>query len=65
MLTIKTTKRRQSRRSGVFIVNFEHVFTPFSSLFNANSEQTNFSLALECTDAQLPRKLLEQSNCKS
>ena len=42
MLTIKTTKRRQSRRSGVFIVNFEHVFTPFSSLFNANSEQTNF-----------------------
>ena len=25
MLTIKTPERRQLRRSGVFIVNFEHI----------------------------------------
>ena len=25
MLTIKTSKRRQQGRSGVFIVNFEHI----------------------------------------
>ena len=29
-LTIKTPERRHWRRSGVFIVNFEHIFTPCS-----------------------------------
>ena len=31
-LTIKTTERPQCRRSGIFIVNFEHIFTPCSSV---------------------------------
>ena len=30
--TIETPERRQSRRSGVFIVNFEHIFAPCSSI---------------------------------
>ena len=29
---IKTPERRQWRRSGVIIVNFEHILTPFSSV---------------------------------
>ena len=32
MLTIKTPERPQYRRSGVFIVNFEHIFAPCSSV---------------------------------
>ena len=39
-LTIKTSERRDWRRSGVFILNFEH-FTPFSSVFINNFEQVN------------------------
>ena len=39
-LTIKTPERRDWRRSGVFILNFEH-FTPFSSVFINNFEQVN------------------------
>ena len=31
-LIVKTPKRRQWRRSGVFIVNFDTFFTPFSSV---------------------------------
>ena len=40
-LTIKTPERRQRRRSGVFIVNFEHIFTPFPSFFIVDFEQVN------------------------
>ena len=40
-LTIKTPERRHWRRSCVFIVNFEHIFTPFSSVFIADFEQVN------------------------
>ena len=29
-VTLKTPERRQLRRSGVFIVNFEHIYTFFS-----------------------------------
>ena len=36
-LTVKTPERRQWRRSGVFIVNFEH-FTPCSSVCIVNFE---------------------------
>ena len=32
MLIIKTTERRHWRRSGVFVVKFEHIFTPCSSV---------------------------------
>ena len=39
-LTIKTSERRQWRRSSVFIVNLEH-FTPSSSVSNVNFEQAN------------------------
>ena len=38
-LTIKTPDRRHWRRSGVFIVNFEH--TPCSSVSIVNFEQVN------------------------
>ena len=40
-LTIKTPERRHWRRSDVVIVNFEHYFIPFSSVFVADSEQVN------------------------
>ena len=39
-LTIKTPERRQWRRSGVFIVRFEHnYFTPFSNVSIVHFEQ--------------------------
>ena len=41
---IKTPERRHWRRSGVFIVNFEHTFstfTPFSSVSIVDFEQSN------------------------
>ena len=40
-LTIKTTKRCPWRRPGVFSVNFEHIFTPCSSVSIGNFEQVN------------------------
>ena len=40
-LTIKTAERCHQLRSGVFIVNFEHIFTPCSSVFIVNFEQVN------------------------
>ena len=40
-LTIKTQKRCQWRHSGIFIVNFEHISTPCSSVSIVNFEQEN------------------------
>ena len=40
-LTIKTAERCHQLRSGVFIVNFEHIFTPCSSVSIVNFEQVN------------------------
>ena len=37
----KTPKRPQWRRSGVFIVNFEHIFTLFPSVSIVDFEQVN------------------------
>ena len=37
-----TTERRHWRLSGVFIVNFEHIFTPSSSVVIIGFEQTMF-----------------------
>ena len=42
-LTIKTPERRHSRRSGVSFVNFEHIFTSFSSVSIVDFEQVNVS----------------------
>ena len=39
-LTIKIPERRHCRRSGIFIVNFEH-FTPSSTVSIVNFEQVN------------------------
>ena len=49
-LTIKTPKRRQPRRSGVFIVNFENI-SLFSSVSIVDSEQVNVSWDISCTKA--------------
>ena len=40
-LIIKTPERRHWCRSGVFIVNFEHNFTPCSRVSLVNLEQVN------------------------
>ena len=40
-LAVKTPKRCHWRRYGVFIVNFQHIFTPCSSFFIVNLEQVN------------------------
>ena len=40
-LTIKTQKRCQWRHSSIFIVNFEHISTPCSSVSIVNFEQEN------------------------
>ena len=40
-LTIKILERRHWRRSGIFICNFEHFFTPCSSVSIVNFEQVN------------------------
>ena len=37
-LAVKTPERRQWRRFGVFIVNFEHYFAPSSSVSTVNFE---------------------------
>ena len=42
-LTIKTPERRHWRRSGVFIVNFKHLFTPISSGSTADFEKVDVS----------------------
>ena len=42
-LTIKTPERRHWRRSGVFIVNFNHISHPFFSVSIVNFEQVNVS----------------------
>ena len=36
-------KKHQLRRSGLFIVTFEHVFTPFSKVSIIDFEQVNVS----------------------
>ena len=41
-LTIKTPERRNLCRSGVFIVNFKHFFTIFSSVPTVELEQVKF-----------------------
>ena len=41
MLTIKTPERRKWRRSGVFIVNFEHISHPFPMFLIVDFEQVN------------------------
>ena len=43
-LTIKTSEQRHWRRSGVFIVNFEHILLLFLSVSIADFEQVNVSL---------------------
>ena len=40
-LTIKTPERRDWRRSGVFIVNFEHILNLVSCVFIVKFEQAN------------------------
>ena len=40
-LTVKIPERRQWRRSGIFIVNFEHNFTLCSSVSFVNFGQVN------------------------
>ena len=40
-LTLRTPERRLSRRSGVFIVNFEYISHPFPSVFIVDFEQVN------------------------
>ena len=42
-LTLKTPERRHWRCSGVFIVNFEHIFTPSSSGFIVDFEHLMFA----------------------
>ena len=42
-LTIKTPERHQWRRSGVFIVNFEHILQLFAGLLFVDFEQVNVS----------------------
>ena len=42
-LTIKTPKRRYRRRSGMFIVNFEHIVHLFKSVSVVDFEQLNAS----------------------
>ena len=43
-LTIKTPERRQWRRSGVFIDNFEHISQIVLSVSSVNFEQVNAGL---------------------
>ena len=43
-LTIETPERRQWRRSGVFIVNFEHISQVVLSVSSVNFEQVNAGL---------------------
>ena len=42
-LTLMTPERRQWRRSGVFFVNFEHIFTPSWTVFIVDFEQVMFA----------------------
>ena len=42
-LTIKRPERRHGRRSGDFIVNFEHISHLFSSVSTVDFEQVNVS----------------------
>ena len=59
-LTIKTPKRRHWRRSGVFIVNFEHISHPFSSV-SIVMVTTSWKI-LECPGILfLPWKILEKN----
>ena len=46
ILTIKTPERRHWRVSGVFIVKFEYIFSPSSSVYNVNFEQVNAGWAV-------------------
>ena len=42
-LTLKTPERHHYRHFDVFIVNFEHIFTPSSSVFIVEFEQVMFA----------------------
>ena len=42
-LIVKTPERRHWHRSGVFIANFEHFFTPFSCVCIVDFAETNVS----------------------
>ena len=44
-LTIKTPERRQLGRSGVFIVNFEHISHPFFSFSIVDFIQINIGIS--------------------
>ena len=49
-IAIKTRKRRQWRRSGVFVVLFKHIvleFTTYSRVFIVNFEQVNAGWEVE------------------
>ena len=39
--TVQTPERCQCRRSDVFVVNFKHIFTPFSRVSIVDFEQIN------------------------
>ena len=41
-VNVKTSERRQWRRSGVFIVNFEYISHLCSSVSNVSFEHVNF-----------------------
>ena len=47
-LTIKTLEWRHWRRSGVFIVNFENILHPLSSVSIFGFEQVNVSWRVPC-----------------
>ena len=47
-LAIETPEQRHSRRSGVFIVNFEHISNLLSSASIVDFEQVNLSWVLLC-----------------
>ena len=52
-ITIKTRKRRQWRRSGVFVVPFKHIvleFTTCSEVFIVNFQQVNAGWEVEDYD---------------
>ena len=42
-LTLKTSERPHLRRPGVFIVNLEHILTPFSSVSIIDFERVSVS----------------------
>ena len=47
-LPIKTAERCDQLRSGVFIVNFEHIFAPYSSISIVNFQHVNAGWETDC-----------------